>query len=176
MTMSTAVDVRMIPRIKHAEAMQVTAVENRKFAAALGNLQPGDWAQPTDCTRWDVRALAAHVVGSAAGQASPREFIRQVRAGRPVVAEIGAQYWWDGMNEIHVREREALSVDAPRVVYSPPGWAARRWNWTRSSSAAPSPSGYPARASFATPYRSETPQQLPDLRCDEINVVLVAVV
>jgi uncharacterized protein (TIGR03083 family) len=111
MTMSTAVDVTTIPRIKHAEAMQITAVENRKFAAALGNLQPGDWTKPTDCARWDVRALAAHVVGSAAAQASPREFIRQVRAGRPVVAEIGAQNWWDGMNEIHVREREALSVD-----------------------------------------------------------------
>jgi hypothetical protein len=73
----------------------------------LGNLQPGDWAKPTDCIRWDVRAVA----GSAAGQASPREFFRQVRAGRPVIAEIGAQYWWDGMNEIHVRERETLSVD-----------------------------------------------------------------
>jgi hypothetical protein len=53
------VDVRTIPRIKHAEAMQLTAVENRKFAAALGNLQPGDWAEPTDCARWDVRVLAA---------------------------------------------------------------------------------------------------------------------
>lgn len=111
MTMSTAVDVTTIPRITHAEAMRITAVENRKFAAALRNLEPGDWAKPTDCARWDVRALTAHVVGSAAAQASPREFIRQVRAGRPVVAEIGAQNWWDGMNEIHVREREALSVD-----------------------------------------------------------------
>ncbi|MGB8961524.1 MAG: maleylpyruvate isomerase family mycothiol-dependent enzyme [Pseudonocardiaceae bacterium] len=109
--MSTAVDVTTIPRITHAEAMRITAVENRKFAAALRNLEPGDWAKPTDCARWDVRALTAHVVGSAAAQASPREFIRQVRAGRPVVAEIGAQNWWDGMNEIHVREREALSVD-----------------------------------------------------------------
>ncbi|MDT4893744.1 MAG: hypothetical protein QOE97_2779, partial [Pseudonocardiales bacterium] len=74
-------------------------------------LRPDDWAKPTDCARWDVRALAAHVVGSAAGQASPREFVRQVRAGRPVVAEIGAKYWWDGMNEIQVRERETLTVD-----------------------------------------------------------------
>jgi len=111
MTMSTAVDVTTIPRIKHAEAMQTAAVENGKFAAALRSLQPGDWAKPTDCARWDVRALAAHVVGSAAGQASPREFARQARAGRPVVAEIGAQNWWDGMNEIQVREREALTTD-----------------------------------------------------------------
>ncbi|HEY7009199.1 MAG TPA: maleylpyruvate isomerase family mycothiol-dependent enzyme [Jatrophihabitantaceae bacterium] len=98
-------DVRAIPRIKHAEAIRIAAVENDRFAAALRDLRPGDWAKPTDCTRWDVRALTAHVVGSAAAQASPREFARQVRAGRPVVAEIGAQYWWDGMNEVHVRER-----------------------------------------------------------------------
>jgi uncharacterized protein (TIGR03083 family) len=51
------------------------------------------------------------VVGSAAGQASPLEFARQVRKGKPIVTEIGAQFWWDGMNELHVRERAALPVD-----------------------------------------------------------------
>jgi uncharacterized protein (TIGR03083 family) len=110
MTTST-VDVTTIARIKHAEAMEIAEVENRKFGAALRALDTDDWAKPTDCARWDVRALAAHVVGSAAGQASPREFFRQVRAGRPVVKEIGAEYWWDGMNEIHVRERAGLSPD-----------------------------------------------------------------
>jgi uncharacterized protein (TIGR03083 family) len=108
--MST-VDVTTIARIKHDEAMRIAEVENRKFGEALRTLRADDGIKPTDCTRWDVRALAAHVVGSAAGQASPREFFRQVRAGKPVVAEIGAEYWWDGMNEIHVRERTALSVD-----------------------------------------------------------------
>jgi uncharacterized protein (TIGR03083 family) len=105
-----AVDVTTIPRMTHAEAMQITAVENRKFSAALREVRPNNWSNPTDCTRWDVHALVAHVVGSAAAQASPREFYRQVRAGRPVVAEIGAQYWWDGMNEVHVREREGQPV------------------------------------------------------------------
>ena len=51
------------------------------------------------------------MIGSAAGQASVREFIRQVRAGRPVTAEIGGKYWWDGMNEIQVRERANLTTD-----------------------------------------------------------------
>ena len=106
-----AVDVTAVPRIAHAEAMQIAAEENRRFGAALRALQPADWAKPTDCERWDVKALAAHVVGSAAGQASPREFFRQVRTGKPIVAEIGAQYWWDGMNELQVRERASLSVD-----------------------------------------------------------------
>jgi uncharacterized protein (TIGR03083 family) len=102
-------DVAEVPRIKHKEAMQIAAVENRNFAELLQSLQPEDWAKPTDCVRWDVQSLAAHVIGSAAGQASPREFIRQVRTGRPIVQEIGAMYWWDGMNELQVRERAELT-------------------------------------------------------------------
>ena len=109
--MTSYTDVRTIPPIKHKEAMRIAPVENAKFGAALRDLRPEDWAKPTDCARWDVRGLAAHVVGSAAGQASPREFARQVRTGKPIVEEIGAEYWWDGMNELHVREREDKSVD-----------------------------------------------------------------
>jgi uncharacterized protein (TIGR03083 family) len=109
--MNTAVDVSTIPRIMHAEAMRIADVENLRVAAMLRNLEAVDWAKPTDCPRWDVRALAAHMVGAAAGQASPREFLRQVRAGRPVVVEIGAQYWWDGMNEIQVRERSDRTIE-----------------------------------------------------------------
>lgn len=108
---SAAVDVTTIQRIGHAEAMQITAVENRKFLEQLRSLTGEDWSTPTACARWDVRAVAAHIVGSAAGQISPREFLRQVRAGRPVVKEIGAQYWWDGMNEVQVRERAQLTTD-----------------------------------------------------------------
>jgi len=113
----TSTDVRAIPRIKHREAMQIAEVENAKFAAALADLRPDDWSKPTDCARWDVHGLAAHVVGSAAGQASPREFARQVRTGKPIVKEIGAEFWWDGMNELHVREREERSVDELRAEW-----------------------------------------------------------
>jgi uncharacterized protein (TIGR03083 family) len=103
-------DVAKVPRIKHTEAMDIAAVENRRFAELLHSLEAEDWSKPTDCVRWDVRSLAAHVVGSAAGQASPREFIRQVRTGRPIVQEIAAQYWWDGMNELQVRERAEMTT------------------------------------------------------------------
>ena len=78
-----SIDVTTIPRIDHDEAMAIAAVENRKFAAQLRSFGPDDWRQPTDCALWDVRAVAAHVVGSAAAQASPREFFRQKRKGRP---------------------------------------------------------------------------------------------
>jgi uncharacterized protein (TIGR03083 family) len=110
MNQATVRDVTTIPRIAHDEAMRIAAVENGKFADLLRSFEPDDWTKPTDCVLWDVRALAAHVVGSAAGQASPREFVRQVRKGRPLVDEIGGQFWWDGMNELQVRERADLST------------------------------------------------------------------
>jgi uncharacterized protein (TIGR03083 family) len=112
MKTGTSVDVSTIPRITHDEATKITAVENRKFGEQLRSLGPDNWIAPTDCERWNVRAMAAHVVGGAAGQISPREFVRQVRAGRPIVKEIGAKYWWDGMNEVQIREREHLDTDA----------------------------------------------------------------
>lgn len=111
MTTNTAQQTMTIPRIDHREAMQIAAVENRKFGEQLRSFEPEDWAKATDCARWDVRAVAAHVVGAAAGQASVREFVRQVRKGRPITAEIGGENWWDGMNELQVRDRAERSND-----------------------------------------------------------------
>ena len=112
MSQATIKDVTTVPRIAHGEAMPIAAAENAKFATLLRSLDPGDWAKPTDCPLWDARAVAAHVVGSAAGQASPREFARQVRKGRPLIADIGGQYWWDGMNQLQIRERAGLEQRA----------------------------------------------------------------
>ncbi|MCU1404451.1 MAG: hypothetical protein JWQ43_754 [Glaciihabitans sp.] len=105
------VDVLTVDRITHSEAMAITAVENRRFADHLRRLAIDDWSRPTDCPLWDVRGVVSHIVGSAAGQASPREFARQVWRGRPLRREIGASYWWDGMNEVQVRDRADVSPD-----------------------------------------------------------------
>jgi uncharacterized protein (TIGR03083 family) len=111
MNETTTRDVTTIPRIDHREAMAITAVENDKFAALLRNFAPDDWARPTDCARWDARALVAHVVGSAAAQASPLEFARQARKGRALFDAAEGEHWWDGMNELQVRERARASAD-----------------------------------------------------------------
>jgi len=108
------VDVTTIDRITHNEAMAITAVENQRFSNLLANLTTEDWTKPTDCTLWDVKGVVSHIVGSAAGQASPLEFARQVLRGRPLRREIGAPYWWDGMNEVQVRER--ANVPASQLV------------------------------------------------------------
>jgi uncharacterized protein (TIGR03083 family) len=100
-----AVRVEDVPRIGHAEAMALTEQEDARFAEALRELAPSEWGLPTDCTGWDVRALAVHVTASAQAQASPLEFARQVVAGRPLTREIGGSHWVDGVNEAQLRAR-----------------------------------------------------------------------
>ena len=110
-TPSATVNVTSIARIDHDEAMRITAIENRKFAELMESLSIMQWSTPTECTLWDVRAMAAHLVGSAASQASPREFLRQKRGGKPICKELGSPFWWDGMNELQVRERASSTTE-----------------------------------------------------------------
>jgi uncharacterized protein (TIGR03083 family) len=110
-TPTATVDVATIARIDHGEAMQITGIENRKFAELMESLSPTQWSTPTECTLWDVRAMAAHLVGSAASQASPREFFRQKRGGKPICKELDSPFWWDGMNELQVRERASATPE-----------------------------------------------------------------
>jgi uncharacterized protein (TIGR03083 family) len=96
-------------RINRREARRAAEEEFARFAALAASLTEEEWAVPTDCTAWDVRKVALHVLGSAEAQASVREFTHQLRRGMPLNKEIGSHHWVDGMNELQVRERQHLS-------------------------------------------------------------------
>ena len=56
----------MMPsRIQRPEARVLAETEFGRFAELVGSLSDADWERPTDCTAWDVRKLALHVLGSA---------------------------------------------------------------------------------------------------------------
>ena len=112
------IDVTTIRRIEHREAMEVAAVENAKFAAALAGLEPAQWATQTECERWDVRAMAAHVIGALPPRRRSASSSARCARGKPLVAEIGAEFWWDGMNEVQVRERATATTDELRAQWA----------------------------------------------------------
>ncbi|WP_198681076.1 maleylpyruvate isomerase family mycothiol-dependent enzyme [Lentzea terrae] len=60
-------------------AMRLAKTEYERFLALLQGLAPDDWAKPTECPGWDVRAMAAHLLGMAEMSASVRESLRQVK-------------------------------------------------------------------------------------------------
>ena len=96
-------------RIGRAEARRLAEDEFQRFAELAAALTPQEWAMPTDCTAWDVRKIALHVLGSADAQASVGEFAHQLRRGLPLNKQIDSHHWVDGLNELQVREREQLS-------------------------------------------------------------------
>ena len=94
----------MMPnRIKRSEARVLAEEEFVRFADLVASLTPDEWARPTDCTAWDVRKIALHVLGSADAQASVREFVHQFRRGKPLNNEIDSHHWVDGLNELQIR-------------------------------------------------------------------------
>jgi uncharacterized protein (TIGR03083 family) len=107
MTLTTT-DVRDIPPIRHAEAMDLAAAEYQRFTALLRALAPGDWAAPTVCDRWNVQAIAAHVLGAAEACASIRENSHQMRRGRRVQRQLGLGNIVHGVNEVQVGDRAGL--------------------------------------------------------------------
>jgi uncharacterized protein (TIGR03086 family) len=46
------------------DAVGTLITANHEFGRRLGLVGPGDWARPTPCSEWDVRALVNHVVGA----------------------------------------------------------------------------------------------------------------
>jgi uncharacterized protein (TIGR03083 family) len=98
-------------RITRPEARLLAEEEFARFADTVASLTPDEWAMPTDCTAWDVRKVALHVLGSAEAQASVRQFGHQLRRGLPLNKQIDAHHWVDGLNALQIRERERLSND-----------------------------------------------------------------
>jgi uncharacterized protein (TIGR03083 family) len=105
----TVIQAGRIPRIQHDEAMALTAEENRRLGELLVEIKPDQWSLPTDCTRWDVRAIVVHLIAGAEAQASPGEMIKLMRAGPKLMAEIEGIYPVDGVNEAALRARTHLT-------------------------------------------------------------------
>lgn len=85
MTTALAARPRTSP-LDREVAMRLAATEYDRVAALLGGLTPQDWAKPTPCPGWDVRAMATHVLGMAEMSASLRESLRQARVAQPATA------------------------------------------------------------------------------------------
>jgi uncharacterized protein (TIGR03083 family) len=128
MAAMTRLDVHDIPPIGRTEAADLGRAEYRRFVEMLCSLSPADWDRPTDCTRWTVKDVAAHIVGETDAFASPREFARQWWRAPRVRREIGAEYLIDGVNEVQVRDRADLSAEQliERLTATAPAATRRR--------------------------------------------------
>ena len=81
-------------------AMRLAATEYERCSETFGALEPAHWARPTACPAWDVRQMAAHMLGMVEMAASMRESFRQQRKA----TSIGGVYI-DALTQLQVDER-----------------------------------------------------------------------
>ncbi len=96
-----------IPAIGRIEARDLATAENERVLALLRSLNDDDWSRPTDCTAWDVRALAAHVLGGIESFCSFGNLARVMRTARK---EAGEGSLVDAISSVEVRERAQLNT------------------------------------------------------------------
>lgn len=97
-------------RIDHKLAMRLAATEYDRFVGLLRSLERSDWTKPTRCSPWDVRAMAAHVLGMVELAASIREQSRQSKAAKARVEQHGGLFI-DALTGLQVEERAGWTPD-----------------------------------------------------------------
>ena len=113
-----------LPALPRAIAMRLAATEYQRFADTLRSLGPGDWATPTECPGWDVRAMAAHALGMVEMAASIRETNRQLKLARS-----RGGLFIDALTALQVEERAEMTpgqITARFAAQSPGAARARR--------------------------------------------------
>ena len=85
-------------------AMRLAATEYGRFLDLLRSLNADDWAKPTECAAWDVRDMAAHLLGMVEMAASVREQSRQNKAAAARHEQDGGLFI-DALTGVQVDER-----------------------------------------------------------------------
>lgn len=103
--MMQATSVEEVRPLQRPESKAMAAAETARMVDMLRSLDETDWARQTDCPAWDVRAIAAHVVGMTETFSSIRRFAADMRAGAKAA---GHGPFIDGLTAVQVRDRADL--------------------------------------------------------------------
>lgn len=121
---TTVTPLQHIPALGHAEAMRLAGTEYERFGELVQELDEREWELPTDCDEWNIEQMVQHVLGAMEANASIRETLHQMRAGRKW-ARANGRPLVDGLGVVQIRERstitghdlaERVGTTAPRAV------------------------------------------------------------
>lgn len=124
--MVATTEIPTIAPISRAEAHTLAVTEYARLVDQLRSLAPYDWSKPTDCTLWDVRAVAGHCVGMLSDFVSFRTLLRRMRAATQAARANGGPVI-DSMTAMQVSDNAPLSVDELIARAEENGPKAARW-------------------------------------------------
>ena len=122
----TATSVDLIPIIKRTEVENLAATEYSRLADQLRLLDNDDWAKPTVCELWNVRAMAGHNLGAMGDFSSFKKFMVRMFAARKS-AKAGGLKMVDALTELQVAATAALTNDELLRQIDDTGPRAARW-------------------------------------------------
>ena len=128
--MMTATRVETIPPITRAEVAGLATAEYERVADQLRSLASGDWAKPTDCPPWDVRAVAGHTAGMLSTFTGYRTLMREMRAATRGAKRSGGPMI-DALTGKQVADHADLSTSELVAKIERVGPRAARWRGTR---------------------------------------------
>lgn len=128
--MTTTTGVEMIPPIRRAEAEKLARTEYGRVADQLRSLDPDDWSKPTDCSLWDVRAMAGHTTGMLSTFTGYRTVMGEMRTATRTAKRSGAAMI-DALTAKQVADHADLSTPELIAKIETVGDRAARWRATR---------------------------------------------
>lgn len=128
--MMTMTRVETIPPITVAEAEALAAAEYARVAAQLRQLSPDDWAKPTDCSLWNVRAMAGHTAGMLSTFTGYRTLMRSM-TGATRAAKRSGQLMIDELTAQQVADHADLATGDLIAKIDDVGPRAARWRASR---------------------------------------------
>jgi uncharacterized protein (TIGR03083 family) len=124
--MTTATTIETIPPITRHEMEGLATTEYARLADQLRSLTPEDWSKPTDCSLWDVRAMAGHCVGMMEDFTSFRRLMRSIRAATKASKAVGGAVV-DSMTAMQVADHAGLATAELIARVDEIGPRAARW-------------------------------------------------
>lgn len=128
--MMTTTRVETILPIKRAEVEGLARTEYQRVADQLHSLASEDWAKPTDCPLWDVRAVAGHSTGMLATFTGYRTLMGKMSAATKAAKRSGGPMI-DALTAAQVADHAELSTSELIAKIDDVGPRAARWRSTR---------------------------------------------
>ncbi len=98
------------PQLDREVAARLALTEYERVADLFAALTPAQWAAPTDCPAWDVRAMAGHMLGMVEmASSTPRMMRQQLAANRRAKRDGGEMI--DALTAWQVAHNSDLSTD-----------------------------------------------------------------
>jgi uncharacterized protein (TIGR03083 family) len=104
----TIIRLEDLSKPSHPEWLELGQAIDASLTQTLRSLSEDEWSTPTECPPWTVKDVVAHLIGWEEATISPRQLVRQAKAGWKTRSDHRGN-WLDATNQFQVDSLAAMS-------------------------------------------------------------------